>query len=115
MAEILILSLSLLVPQQGGRSSSKKAPVEMGTQNKRSNIDYSWLPEGTIPSECCTDCFSFPLCPFFFIHSSPFSLFIVHATVFTEKSPRNLSPRNRNSPRNRQRKQNSSDSTANVD
>lgn len=27
----------------------------MGTQNKRSNIDYSWLPEGTIPSECYTD------------------------------------------------------------
>ena len=53
--------------------------------------------------------------PFLFSLSSfsPFALFIVHC--LTEKSPRNLSPRNRNSPRNRQRKLNSSNSTANVD
>ena len=33
---------------QGGRSAKK--PIETGTQGK-DDIDYQWLPEGTIPSK----------------------------------------------------------------
>ncbi len=34
---------------QGGRSTSKR-PVETGTQSK-GDVDYQWLPEGTLPSK----------------------------------------------------------------
>ena len=47
------LPSSLSPPSQGGKAAPKKraAPVERGTtKNKRSQVDESWLPEGTIPS-----------------------------------------------------------------
>ena len=34
---------------QGGRSTTKR-PVETGTQSK-GDVDYQWLPEGTVPSK----------------------------------------------------------------
>ena len=47
------LPFSSSPPSQGGKAAPKKraAPVERGTtKNKRSQVDESWLPEGTIPS-----------------------------------------------------------------
>lgn len=39
------------VKRGGGRPLKKAPPVEMGTGNKRNKVDYSWLPEGTIPKK----------------------------------------------------------------
>ena len=39
----------LLKYTQGGRSTTKR-PVEIGTQSK-GDIDYQWLPKGTVPSK----------------------------------------------------------------
>lgn len=60
-------------------SSSSKKPLETGTQNK-DDIDYQWLPPGTIPGT--------PSEQPSVVHV-PF-----HSAYFTEKSPRaSASPR----------------------
>lgn len=38
--------------RRGGRPTLKKStPVEVGTQRKKNNVDYSWIPEGSLPKK----------------------------------------------------------------